>query len=442
MRARPTLVATFVVATLVAGCSTSSSGPAGPASPSGPPGSLAPGVGSTASAPAPAAPAPATPMPTDASSPPAAGGTATLPPGDPIPDAFTGRYDSLTDQFVKLDLLPSGDAYLSPGGVVVVHDRFSIAGDTIAFAGESCDGQLGTYRWSSDAGTLSLRRIEDPCRARSVAIVQAFRRAADQLPYAPATRSPISWTQPDYNLATVDAKGDFFMTDGGSGFYAYRPDGSTLGSWTGDLSYATGITVVPSGDIYVSDFDQAKVRRFDPSGKLLDSFTVGDGVIGPVGLAHDAAGDIYVALHREHAHHLEKHSPDGKLLASWAPEGSGKGEIGAGSASGPENLAVGRDGSVYVTDPVNQRIVEYDADGGFLRAFTGTADAPLESGDVAVDSKGNVYTLVDQAIWRFDPSGKPTGRWFVNYPGALVVDASDRIFVVGTVIAEVTLPAG
>ena len=438
MRARPTLVATFLVAAVVAGCSTSSSGLAGPASPSGSQGSSAP----ASAAPSRAAPGdtPAAPAPTVAPSPSAA--AATLPPGDPIPAAFAGRYDSLMDQFVKLDLLPSGDAYLSPGDMVVVHDRFAIAGDTIAFAGESCDGQLGTYRWSSDAGILSLRRIEDPCRARSAAIVQAFRRAADQLPYAPATRSPTSWTQPDYNLATVDAKGDFFTTDGGSGFYAHAPDGSTLGSWTGDLSYATGITVAPSGDVYVSDFDQAKVRRFDPSGKLVDSFTVGRGDIGPVGLAHDAAGDVYVALHRNHAHHVEKYSPDGKLLASWAPEGSGKGEVGGGPASGPENLAVGRDGSVYVTDPVNQRIVEYDAGGRFVRAFTGTADAPLDSGDVAVDSKGNVYTDVGQAIWRFDPSGKLTGRWFVAYPGTLVIDASDRIFLVGAGAAEVTLPAG
>ncbi len=60
-------------------------------------------------------------------------------------------------------------------------------------------------------------------------------------------------------------------------------------------------------------------------------------------------------------------------------------------------------------------------------AFAGRYE-PLDSGDVAVDSKGNVYTDVGQAIWRFDPSGKLTGRWFVAYPGTLVIDASDRIF--------------
>ena len=207
------------------------------------------------------------------------------------------------------------------------------------------------------------------------------------------------------------------------------------------LTYSIGITVDSTGNIYVANFDDATIHKYDSSGRPLLTWSVDQGRTGPSGLAHDADDNIIVALHRLHDHYVEKYSPDGVLLATWATVGGSDGQVGAGPASGPEFIAADRDGNSYITDPVNHRIVSFGPYGTFRRNFAGTAAQPLDGlAVVAVDNEGNVYTESHLEIWKWDPSGTLVGRWFTPVAGALVIDPQDRLLVVDRGIWVLGLP--
>ena len=358
------------------------------------------------------------------------------------PAALPGRYQSGADASQLVDLLPDGNAYLE-ANFAATHDAYSVSADQITFAGESCTGTKGTYRWSLQQDALTLTVVDDACATRvamlAAAQVGPLRRLAQQFPYATMQVSK-AFEQPDYNGSTVDAAGNFYESDGASGVYEYHRDGSLIRSWTAGLSYTIGITVDAHGNVYVANFDDATIHKFSATGKPIMSWKVGGGEAGPSGLAHDLAGNIYVALHRTHDHYVEKYSPTGKLIAAWATTGTGDGQIGATSHTGPGEIAVDGAGNTYVGDPDNNRIVKFDPNGKYLLNVTGDGTRKIDGGQVTVDSKGNVYAESNAAIWKFDASGKFLGEWFCPYPVDLVVDAHDNLFGVDREIIALSLP--
>jgi streptogramin lyase len=214
-----------------------------------------------------------------------------------------------------------------------------------------------------------------------------------------------------------------------------------LSTWQ-KLSYTTGIAVDAHNDLYVANFDDATVHEFGPDGKQIRAWTVAHGVVGPTGVALDHAGNVYVAMHRAHAHFVEKYSPSGRLLASLVPAGIDDGEASAGY-NGPMGLSVDTRGDIVLTDPANGRLVKVSPTGKPLATITGdglrTLDAP---GSVATDSKDGIYTSNDGILYRFDPAGHVTGEWFLpyGYMASLLIDASDRIWLIDDRIVQVTIP--
>jgi DNA-binding beta-propeller fold protein YncE len=96
-----------------------------------------------------------------------------------------------------------------------------------------------------------------------------------------------------------------------------------------------------------------------------------------------------------------KFSRDGKYLLEWGKRGTGPGEFGL-----PHNVVVDAQGLVYVTDRDNQRIQIFDANGKFLREWTGTGgvsglaltrDGNIVTGSVVRDLKGAVIAKLPDA---------------------------------------------
>ena len=409
------------------------SAPAGsvPPAPTPPASASTPTVVTPAPSPAPTS----TPGPAAASSPlPAPGAVAA---GVSFP---TGRFHGINADWA-IDLLPAGDAYLPVDAFSVVRDRYTLDGDQVTFAGDSCGGRPGTYRWSVEGTNLALKRLDDGCSDRALLFAIPLTRDDGQLPYAVVTSVSPHLDQPDYNQSMVDASGTFYETDGSGGFYRYAPDGTVTGSWPNALTYTIGIAVDAAGRMYVSNFDDATVHVFDAHGTELRHWQVAGGAVGPVGLALDAKGDLYVALHRVQGHYVEKYAPDGTLLGRFVPSGSGPGQVTGGPSTGPEEIAVDRVGDIWLTDPENGRLVEVDAAGKALRTITGDGHRALDHPTtVAVDPAGDVYTMQGREIWEFGPDGRLKGQWFSAYGGNLVIDGAGDLFLVDQQIVALRLP--
>ena len=168
-----------------------------------------------------------------------------------------------------------------------------------------------------------------------------------------------------------------------------------------------GIAVDSSGNVYVADVVNRKIRMINKAGYVT---TLGDGYTPPIpfntrDVAIDRAGNIYVA----DTYRILKITP-GRDVAIFAGNGTN------GYANGPgteakfdviQGVAVDKFGNVYVADMKNCRIRKITPDGvvstlagsgltgiapygGFA---DGESDVALFNGPwgVAVDNKGNVY---------------------------------------------------
>ncbi len=98
-------------------------------------------------------------------------------------------------------------------------------------------------------------------------------------------------------------------------------------------------------------------------------------------------------------------------VSRWGSRGSGQGQF-----DGPRGLAVGPNGSVYVTDGDNNRIQQFTATGQFVRQWGTEGTGPGQFRfpvDVDVDASGNVYVAdgFNSRIQKFSASGTYLTQW-------------------------------
>lgn len=170
-----------------------------------------------------------------------------------------------------------------------------------------------------------------------------------------------------------------------------------------------------AGAIYLSTYDANSVLRFTSDGNQSTFATASSGLNYPAGLAFDD-GNLYVA----------------NLLniEEFGPSGTGAVFAAAGVA-GPVALAFDGNGNLFVANSGNNTIEEFDASG------TGTVFATASSGingpqGLAFDSSGNLYVADhNNTILKFNPNG--TGAVFatsgVFNPQGLAFDDDGNLFV-------------
>lgn len=184
------------------------------------------------------------------------------------------------------------------------------------------------------------------------------------------------------------------------------------------------------GSVYVADSRNHRVLHLDIEGNILNQWgTYADGVNTPVGngtfnepwgIAVGLDGSIYVT--DTWNHRVEKFSPDGRFIKAWGIFGQGETPE---SFYGPRALAVDAEGRVYVTDTGNKRIVVFDADGNFITQFGSAGFEPAQFDEpvgIAIDKNGTVY-VVDtwnqriQTFTRFETDSglvfTPSKQWDV-----------------------------
>jgi len=193
---------------------------------------------------------------------------------------------------------------------------------------------------------------------------------------------------------------------------------------------ATGL----NDDLYVADSRNHRILHIASDGSLLHEWgtfadqATGDAPIGtfnePWGVAVGPDGSVYVS--DTWNHRVQKFSEDGEPIKIWGQYGQPLPEVPESKSSfwGPRGIAVDSQGRVFVADTGNKRIVVFDSEGNYITEF-GTAgldpgqfDEPV---GVAVANDGTVIVTDtwNQRIQAFMPSEDgmlylPSAQWDVN----------------------------
>ena len=200
-----------------------------------------------------------------------------------------------------------------------------------------------------------------------------------------------------------------------------RPTGA------GALAKPINITIDTDGTRYITDTDREQVLVFSADDRFLRA--IGEpGQFKPVDVAI-AGSRMYVTDIMNHQIHvLDKAS--GETIGTFGEAGSEPGQL-----FHPTNLAIGNDGTIYVTDTSNFRLQQFDADGNFIRAIgtqgsrPGTFSRPK---GIALDHEGHIY-VVDAAFQNIQvldadggalmAFGEPGAeRWNINLPTVVKID--------------------
>jgi predicted membrane-bound mannosyltransferase len=171
------------------------------------------------------------------------------------------------------------------------------------------------------------------------------------------------------------------------------------GNAPGQLAAPRGIAIAADDSIYVADSHNNRIQHFATDGKLINSWGTYANIIDgsapagtfnePWGIAVGPDGSIYVT--DTWNYRIQKFSPLGEFIRMWGTYNIGSSPQGL---YGPRGIIVDKDGKVFVTDTGNKRVVIYDSDGNYLSEFgsagldVGNLDEPV---GITMDNEGKIY---------------------------------------------------
>ncbi len=214
------------------------------------------------------------------------------------------------------------------------------------------------------------------------------------------------------------------------------------------MAMPAGVAVDAEDRLFVSDALLHSITCFNSAGELVARF--GTASLGrPGGIAIDRQRErLYVADAKESRVAVFDTRTFGFKGFFGAPGKPGKPE--PGTFASPTNVAVDRQGNIYVADTLNCRIQILSPEGMFLRTFGTQGDRPgefIRPKGVAVDSEGHVY-VADAEFNNFQvlsPAGQPllavgilgTAPGEFGLIAGLHIDSSDRIYTTEMYIGRI-----
>ena len=257
-------------------------------------------------------------------------------------------------------------------------------------------------------------------------------------------------TKPRYQLGTpyglaVDSKGLLYVADTKVGaVFIFNPESKDTGfikhGVDAKFGRIFGLVIDDSDRLFVSDGQYNHVLVFNSSHKLEGQF--GEGVMSdPAGLAVDEENRFLYVANTGTDQVLVYDADTFKLLRKIGTAGKNRTLTTPGDFAAPTNVAVDKDGNLFVTDTLNDRVEVFDAEGAFVRTFGKNGDGPgdfTRPKGIAIDCDGHVW-VADANMNRlqvFTPEGDlrlMVGQ-FGWLPGqfqalaGLTIDKQNRVF--------------
>jgi sugar lactone lactonase YvrE len=305
-------------------------------------------------------------------------------------------------------------------------------------------GGTGTNGFSGDGGPATLAKIY---AARGITVDNA-----GNVYFIDALNVRIRKITPSGIISTV----------AGSGVSGFAGDGGPATS--AKLFSPDGLTVDASGNLYISDMQNSRIRKVNTAGII--NTIAGNGTFGfsgdggpasaavlggPNGITIDASGNIY--FYDRVTSRIRKINTSGIITTV-----AGNGTVGFSGDGGPATsaslgnaygVAVDGSGNIYVSESANNRIRKINTS-GIINTIAGNGTAGF-SGDggiatsaqlsspfgISVDGSGNIYFCdnYNSRIRQINTSGiintvVGTGIWVYNGDGILPINAQvDPIFL-------------
>jgi len=227
------------------------------------------------------------------------------------------------------------------------------------------------------------------------------------------------------------------------------------GSGNGEFNYPFSVATDPAGNVYVADYQNNRIQKFDGMGTYLaqwGSYGSGDlQFISPTGVTTDAAGNVYVI---DSNFRIAKFTGSGALIEMWGwgvatgaaalercTSGCQRGIPGHGDGqlSASYDLAVDAGGNVYVADQGysnDSRIQKLSSSGTYLAQW----GVPGILYAVGADGAGNVYATTYNSVEKYTDTGthlltlatSGTGDGQVRVPYGVTTDADGNVYVADT----------
>jgi uncharacterized protein (TIGR03437 family) len=371
----------------------------------------------------------------------------------------------------------------SPGGLAISAGQLYFADTGNARVREIKNGIIttvaGTGSGDGGAATLAFLNYPEGLAINSAGDIlvadtgndeaRLFRVGADINPFGQVLGAP--------NGVAVDQTGSFYVTDEEPNFPSenphvlkLEPDGTTsiiAGSgpdgFGGDngpagdasISLPQGLAVDASGNIYLADFGNNRVRMINTQGIITTiagngkPFFSGEGGlataagINPVDVAVDAVGDLFVV--DQGNNRIREITPNniistvvGTGVAGYTGDG---GPATTATLDVPTGIALDQAGNLYIADAGNS-VVRRVTSTGLITTIAGTGTLTPSSGDggpavgaalnpwrVAVDQAGNVY-VTDS----FNDRVRMLTPQMVRPAGMTIVSGDGQTAMVGTAL--------
>ncbi len=277
---------------------------------------------------------------------------------------------------------------------------------------------------------------------------------------------------------SANAQNNIISTFAGTGKAGYAGDSGSAVS--AELNQLTGVAVDGYGNVYIADQVNNCIRMVNPAGIIstfAGNYTMGPGYSGdggpataaelnqPVGVTTDASGNVYIA--DEDNNRIRKVNALGIISTiagtGKAGDGGDGGQDTAAELNGPWGVAFDAAGNMYIADLYNNRIRKVNA-AGIISLFAGTEalTGPGYAGDggpataarlnypsrVAFDASGNVYiadeynnrvrkvnaagiisTFAGNGTGSYGGDGGPDTAAEINIPVGVAFDAAGNLYI-------------
>ncbi|HEV7349157.1 NHL repeat-containing protein [Telluribacter sp.] len=278
-------------------------------------------------------------------------------------------------------------------------------------------------------------------------------------------------------IRKVNASDGTISTVAGNGIPGFSGDGGPATS--ASLNYPAGVAVDGSGDIYIADKDNQRIRRVSASDGTISTIAGngnraygGDGeaateasFFDPHNIALDAAGNIYIAdWGNSRIRKINKSNNTVSTLTGngWRGFYGDGGDAKDAVINYPKDVSVDAAGNIYIADTENLRIRMIEAAtnkistvaGNGKASFDGDGDLATNAGliptGVTVDKNGNIFiedrgnfrirkinkengiitTVAGNGTRRYSGDGRAATNASLNYPSDVALDSNGNLFIV------------